>query len=168
MGDLQTLNISLLLCHGNEDYGIVGLDPNRTLTVNSDPIVEPDVLFDIFRFKCTGCHIFDRVYIMYCPLGISTQHFIDVIENIVKGALAPDGILFTPKYQRAEFNELMDSLGFYHVPYTPQFPAPHSTEDTNVLGKPMNYKLHGSSKKDIRYMKFKMDRELSLSAYRLK
>src|SRR5271155_2712310 len=102
----MSADTTLLLCHGNEDYGIVGLDPNKTLTVNNDPIVEPDVLIDIFRFKCTGCHIFDRVYIMYCPLGFGSG-FIKVIENIVKGTLAPNGILFTPKYSGG-FDEIMD------------------------------------------------------------
>jgi hypothetical protein len=176
-------DISLLLCHGNEDYGIVGLDPNTTITVNNDPIVQPDILIDIFRFKCVGCHIFDRIYLMFCPLGFdfgnqsakgdvppspdplpTDINFINVIENIVKGALAPNGILFTPKYGggkgRNRFDELMKSLGFYRIPYTNTFPAPQSTKNTNILGKPMNFKL-------IEYVKFYMNKELNLNAYGL-
>jgi hypothetical protein len=91
---------SLLLCHGRKHTQVGGLNQENVFTVDDDIKNDPDMLLDIYKFKCNRCAIFDRVYIMFCPIDPRDRinSFLSLIENMVMGAIKPGGILYTPDY----------------------------------------------------------------------
>lgn len=98
--------LSLLLCHGNIHYKIEGLDPERTLTIDSDPKAKPDININISGYKVT-CHLFDRVYMLFCPIAPwFAMNFIflfrplinRLVLNFIRGSLKLGGILIMPIY----------------------------------------------------------------------
>src|SRR5437868_8294861 len=117
--------VTLLLCHGNKNYSIKDLNPERTLTVDNTPTSEPDIVLDITKYTLTGCHIFDRVYMMFCPFSVGTKgraasRFMGVVINIVKPSLKPGGVFYTPPYadDPRYLNKMMWRLGFKYLPYS--------------------------------------------------
>lgn len=102
MGSKYIDAISLLLCHGNKHPDIVGLDPEKTITVDINPESKPDILIDILKYTCRFCKMFDRIFIMFCPVNTNYANVKHILLNFVKPCLKPDGILYIPDY---------DSLG---------------------------------------------------------
>jgi hypothetical protein len=137
---------NLLLCHGNQHFGLVGLDPDKTLTVDDDPRAKPDIVLDIRKYRVKGCHIFERVYMMYCPISGDYKAFTDIVNNIVKEALVPGGLFFVPDHFKEKTHEFIESLGFIHVPYSNEFGVPQRTKDTDPRGLLITRKLNSDEK----------------------
>jgi hypothetical protein len=94
----------LLLCHGRKHYVVEGTNPETSVFVNNDRKTNPDFVLDVFKMKFKPCHIFNRVFVLYCPYNeklIEHTPFIKSAYNVLK----KNGILLLPsamfEYKRA-------------------------------------------------------------------
>jgi hypothetical protein len=110
----------LVLCHGRKHYIVDGTDPETSVFVDYDAETEPDFQLNIFRIKFKQCHIFGRVFVMFCIHNnklIGHTPFIESAYNVLKkeGVLLLPSALFEYKWTREVFNPIIKPY-FYVKP----------------------------------------------------
>jgi hypothetical protein len=122
----------LLFCHGRNHYVVKGTNPKTSIFVDFDPNNKPDFVLDIRMIKFKECHIFDRVFMMFCYKNttiIELPHFIPSVYNVLK----KDGLLLLPsgmfdfEWTRKTFNKIIKPY-FYITPV-----GKYSPDDKNTL-----------------------------------
>lgn len=114
---------SLLVCHGNKHSKILGLDPEKTITIDTNPETDPDIVADISKYRVRGCWLFDRIYILYCPLVGSKAKLVSIIENFVTPSIKQGGLVFIPDYEN-HTTQIMKEHGYMLMGYNEDLPIP--------------------------------------------
>jgi hypothetical protein len=114
---------SLLVCHGNNHSKILGLDPEKTITIDNNPETDPDMVLDISTQRVRGCHLFDRIYILYCPLVGARAKLVSIIHNFITPSIKQGGLVFIPDYEN-HTKQIMEEHGYKILDYNLELAIP--------------------------------------------
>jgi len=121
-----------MLCHGRKHYIVQGTNPENSVFVDHNSTTDPDFVLNVFKIKFKPCHIFNRVFVMFCTYNtklIENTPFIESIYNVLKenGVLLLPSAMFDFKWTRSIFNPIIKPC-FYIKPV-----GKYSTGDGNTL-----------------------------------